>query len=163
MRACIGIAFSLDGLRWSTITSLVSCGAYGDRAVSHPAAGLVRSGDQIFIFVHEEVPSVRLDLFTPYILERHWKRSSPPGKIVRYTMSVARLRRTTAQHLTELRGESWKNVSQWKWGKRSNRTRGLPPQQRPVALLKSENGRLREENARLVSELAQLKLRRQAT
>ena len=160
MRACIGIAFSLDGLRWSTISPLVSCEAYGDRAVSHPAAGLVRSGDQVFIFVHEEVPNVRLDLFTPYVLEKHWKRSAPPGRIVRYTMSVAKLRRTTAQHLAELRGESRNNVSQWRWGKRSNRTRGLPPQQRPVALLKSENGRLREENARLVGELAQFKERR---
>ena len=185
MRACIGIAFSLDGLRWSTISPLVSCEAYGDRAVSHPAAGLVRSGDQVFIFVHEEVPSVRLDLFTPFILQKHWKRSSPPGRIVRYTMSVAKLRRTTAQHLAELRGEP-RNVSQWEervrkrfdrsafsTGSRlrafsnrsrlrafSNRSRGLPPQQRPLALLKSENVRLREENARLVGELAKLKERR---
>ena len=176
MRACIGIAFSLDGLRWSTISPLVSCEAYGDRAVSHPAAGLVRSGDQVFIFVHEEVPSVRLDLFTPFILQRHWKRSSPPGRIVRYTMSVAKLRRTTAQHLAELRGEP-RNVTQWEervrkrfdrsafsTGSRlrafSNRSRGLPPQQRPLALLKSENVRLREENARLVGELAKLKERR---
>ena len=142
-------------------------------------------GDQVFIFVHEEVPSVRLDLFTPFILQRHWKRSSPPGRIVRYTMSVAKLRRTTAQHLAELRGEP-RNVSQWdervrkrfdrsafSTGSRlrafsnrsrlrafSNRSRGLPPQQRPLALFKSENVRLREENARLVGELAKLKERR---
>lgn len=125
LRACIGMAFSLDGLHWSSITPLLSCEAYGDRAVSHPVAGLVRSGEHVFLFVHEEVPSVRVDLFTPYPLWRHWNANSPPARITRYAIPVARLRRWTAQHLAELRRDS-KNGTTWRAAKRFNRTRGRP-------------------------------------
>ena len=149
LRACIGVAFSLDGRRWSSITPLVTCDAYGDRAVSHPVAGLVRSGEHVLLFVHEEVPNVRLDLFTPYPLQTYWKANSPSARISRYAIPIARLKRWTAQRLAELRGEVWNGTK--KMSKRLNRT-----QQRPMAALRGENERLRRENARLTREVARL-------
>lgn len=170
MRACIGIAFSPDGLRWSTITPLVGCDAYGDRAVSHPAAGLIRSGDQVLIFVHEEVPNVRLDLFTPFILQQHWKRSAPPAKVVRYAISVSRLRRWTALRLAEFGAakglQPRKMARRMMREERSNRTRDQQQQMQHLktenARVLDENGRLKAQNERLAGELARLKAQTQS-
>ena len=45
-RGCIGLAASTDGLHWSAPTPLLRCAVHGERAVHHPAQGLVREGSR---------------------------------------------------------------------------------------------------------------------
>ena len=60
-RGCIGLAASVDGLHWSAPTPLLRCAVHGERAVHHPAQGLVSDGDSVVMFVHENVPGVTSD------------------------------------------------------------------------------------------------------
>ena len=64
---CLALSLSLDGLTWSAPRPLVRCAAAGERAVHHPAAGLVRRGRHVLFYVHEDVSAIRLDAKTPEV------------------------------------------------------------------------------------------------
>jgi hypothetical protein len=67
-RGCIGLATSLDGLRWSAVTPVVGCATNwdgldlyerrGERTVDHVAAGVLRRGGRVQMYVHERVPGI---------------------------------------------------------------------------------------------------------
>ncbi len=60
LRGCLGIAASVDGVRWSRITPLLACGLYGERTLDQPALpAMVRRGREVWLYVHEEVRSRR--------------------------------------------------------------------------------------------------------
>lgn len=71
--ACVSLTFSVDGLRWSPLSPLVRCAAYGERSAHHPVSGgLVRvSQERIALLVHESVPYIYVDKRTPEVL-RVW-------------------------------------------------------------------------------------------
>ena len=62
---CIGLAASLDGVRWSAITPLLRCSTdYGDpthpghRTTHQPAAGMLHRHRHVLLFVHEFVDGI---------------------------------------------------------------------------------------------------------
>ena len=97
---CVGIALSADGYRWSRPTPVARCNVYGERAMNHPA-GLARRNGQIWIYVHENVPGITIDRLTPGPLARQILRSpvAPPGRLVRYSLSMAWFREWTRRTL----------------------------------------------------------------
>ena len=67
------MAASRDGLHWSPPTPLQRCAVHGERTVHHPASGFLLDGDEVAIFIHENVPGVTADV-TPSTAEL---RASP--------------------------------------------------------------------------------------
>ena len=66
LRACLAIAASVDGVRWTRVTPLLSCRLYGERTMDHPAApSMVRRGSEIWLYVQEEVPGITVERTTP--------------------------------------------------------------------------------------------------
>ena len=69
-----------------------------------PAAGIVRRGAHIFLYVHENVPGIREDAKTPGVLRvrlgRARKKIEP--RVVRYTVTSDALRRWTEEGLREM-------------------------------------------------------------
>lgn len=103
-RACVCLSASLDGRRWSAPQPLLRCGIAGERATSHPAAGLIERGEQIDFYVHEAVPEIHSDFRTPQTLTRFWKRKQKQmsSRLARYTVARAKLAEWTAEALTTL-------------------------------------------------------------
>eukprot|EP00966_Prymnesium_polylepis_P115421 2667979-Prymnesium_polylepis.1 len=58
--ACIGIAFSIDGIRWSSVGKLKDCAlAPHGRTAEHPVArGIARKGAAIHVYMQTVVPGV---------------------------------------------------------------------------------------------------------
>lgn len=95
-RGCIGLAASADGLRWSAPTPLLRCAVHGERAVHHPAAGLVVDGDEVAIFVHENVPGTTTDgLPTTAELKAYPYLKTGRTRLMRHTIPAKDLRRWT--------------------------------------------------------------------
>lgn len=93
---CVAIATSTDGLRWSAVTPLFSCAVHGERTVHHPVAGLLRRGDYVHFYVHENVPGVTADVSpTPRMLQAHPYLRLPPTRIVRYRVPMHELAQWT--------------------------------------------------------------------
>lgn len=47
-RGCLGVAASLDGVRWSRVTPLLACALYGERTLDQPAVpAMVRRGGEV--------------------------------------------------------------------------------------------------------------------
>ena len=103
-RACACVSFSADALSWSTPRPLVNCQAAGERAVDQPAVGVVRRGDKVLLYVHENVPQVRIDARTAEVFRSHLGskavREGLKPRIVRYAIDVAELRRWTRDALS---------------------------------------------------------------
>ena len=96
LRGCIGLALSLDGVRWSRVTPLLSCDAVGERALAHPAApALVRRGTALWVYIHESVPGASVDAFLPKELYTAWVQQEDKGRVARYTLPVSALERWT--------------------------------------------------------------------
>ena len=106
LRGCIGIAASRDGFAWSSVTPLLTCGVASDRTLHHPAApALVTAvGDdsQVLLYVHENVPNVFLDAFTPSPLYDWLTVRQPAAHVVRYRIPSKLLVEWTQRALVEL-------------------------------------------------------------
>ena len=84
---CICLAFSTDGFRWSEPRPLIHCQTVGERTTSHPAAGLVRRGMYVYIWIHENVPGVNIDATMPWPHQLAAQRSNSlatESRVVRY-------------------------------------------------------------------------------
>lgn len=105
LRGCVGMALSTDGVRWSSLTPLLACRVYGERAVDHPVAGMVRApgSREVLIYVQRDVPRIRFDSFTPYEVVRHAETREPKSRVEYHRVPEAALRRWTEAKLAELR------------------------------------------------------------
>ena len=77
----------------------------GDRAIHQPAAGLVRRGDAVWVFVHENVPGVIEKSAAVVGAVRRGAPLAdalPPSRLVRYDVPVERLERWTREALASL-------------------------------------------------------------
>ena len=95
LRGCIGV-------HWSRITPLRGCGVHGERATDHPVAGLVRRGEAVWLYVHENVPGISADRLSPWPLFKQMDFVSQRAGLVRYSLPVATLRRWTRFSLRDL-------------------------------------------------------------
>ena len=103
-RACIGLAISTDAVRWSSPRALLPCRAAGERSVDQPAAGMLRRSGHVLLYVHENVPGIRVDAKTPEVQRarlRQLHRAIEP-RIVRYAIPVGWLQRWTVEGLRSL-------------------------------------------------------------
>ena len=100
MEGCLGIALSLDGVRWSRVTPLLACASVGERTLSHPAApAMVRANDgsrSVWLYVHENVSGASLDQYMPISLREAHARAAGPSRLVRYTLPMDVLERWTS-------------------------------------------------------------------
>ena len=108
-RGCIAIAASLDGLHWSAPTPLIRCAVHGERAVHHPAQGLVveEGGGSVALYVHENVPGVTSDI-TPTAAQmvQFPYLKLPRPRLVRHSIPSTVLRQWTDEALKSLQQPS---------------------------------------------------------
>ena len=101
---CIGLAASTDGMHWSAPTPLLRCAVHGERAVHHPAQGLVVEGSSVAFYVHENVAGITSD-HTPTAMQMvafpYLKLPRP--RLMRHTVPLEALRSWT---LSALRPEN---------------------------------------------------------
>ena len=103
LHACLAIAASLDGVRWSRVTPLLSCRLYGERTMDQPASpSLIRRGAELWLYVQEEVPGVTVDRLTPMITHTQLLKSEKPSRVVRYAFPCLLLARWTEGALRRL-------------------------------------------------------------
>ena len=106
LSGCIGIAASRDGVRWSSITPLIPCGTSGDRTFFQPAApALVREpgrDDMLLLYVHEYVPGLAIDAFTPTPLYRYLDTRMPPASVARFRFPLSLIAAWSRRALSEL-------------------------------------------------------------
>ena len=74
--------------------------------MDHPVAGLVRHGDVVWLFVHENVPGVVEKTKALSDLPGPAPHAVPRSQIVRYDIPAAALLRWTRESLAGLRAES---------------------------------------------------------
>jgi hypothetical protein len=103
-KACISISFSTDARNWTVPQPLLTCAAAGDRSVHQPAApAMVRRRGKVYLYIHENVPSIRIDGRTPERLRTRLHQQLQlhvvRPRIVRYSFPLARLRRWTYEAL----------------------------------------------------------------
>ena len=99
-RGCIAIAVSRDGLRWSAPTPLLRCDVHGERAVHHPAQGLILEGESVALYVHENVPGVTSDITpTAAQMAQFPYLKLPRPRLVRHTVPASALRTWTKRAL----------------------------------------------------------------
>lgn len=99
---CVCVTCSLDGIRWASVTPIARCEVYGERASHHPAAGLVRHGDAIHLYLHENVPGIIADKVTPRMLSKYASLRQPPPRLLRHTVRADALLRWTTRCLAKL-------------------------------------------------------------
>lgn len=103
MRGCISIAVSVDGVRWSRITPLLSCSIYGERTMDQPALpSMVRRGGEVWLYVHEEVPGITVDRSTSRASYSHMAKSEKASGVVRYAFPCMKLANWTGHALSSL-------------------------------------------------------------
>jgi hypothetical protein len=99
LEGCLGIALSLDGIRWSRVRPLLACASVGERTLSHPAApSMMRASDDsnsVWIYVHENVTGASLDMYLPLTLREVYTQTEGPSRLVRYTLPMDVLKRWT--------------------------------------------------------------------
>ena len=106
---CIGISLSIDGKRWAPAVPITRCATDdidgphgrlhdGRRSIHHAVSGIVQRGDDVLLFIHENVPG---------IVEGATLCRSPascgPSRIVRYAIPEATFSRWTTCNLRVLR------------------------------------------------------------
>ena len=105
-RGCVGLALSLDGIRWSRVTPLLECAVHGARAEAQPVGlVLLPESRQVAVFVHERVPGIAYDEKTPYRLAktlRQLEMRHGGGQVVRYTLPCEALAEWTREQLAGL-------------------------------------------------------------
>ena len=102
LRGCLALSASRDGVRWSPPAPLLRCQVYGERTAHHPAAGVVARGDDVWLYVHENVPGVVADKVNARILSRFKYLRQPPPRLVRYAIGREALRRWTEGALAQI-------------------------------------------------------------
>ena len=103
LRGCIGLAASLDGVHWSRVTPLLSCDLYGERTLDQPALpAMVRRGEEVWLYVHEEVPGITIDRSTPLLLHTSLVRAERNSRVARYAFPCRHLARWTLGALKTL-------------------------------------------------------------
>ena len=88
---CLAMSFSLNGVLWSPIVSVLhTLDAGGGRTLDHPVGGLLHDGDQVYFFVHHNVSGV-------WEWPKNVRRipDDRPSGIVRYSMRMNALRMLT--------------------------------------------------------------------
>jgi len=154
--ACICMAASRDGVRWSTIVPVLPCGAAGERPTSHPMFGLAKSGRLVHLYIHENVPDILHEMpLTDDFYERFPYLRSPQPRVVRYEFSVTLLRAWTHESLSLLSEPAaqtatcsmpqlsptsgqWNAYVRWLYGDRGDRVhrgRHLPPSASDVTVV----------------------------
>ena len=117
LHGCLGIALSLDGLNWSRMTPLITCGSVGERTLSQPAApAMVIERNEansssfqprsMWVYVHENVGGASFDKFLPVGLREHREREAARGtaaQLVRYSLPLEVLERWTHRALRSLK------------------------------------------------------------
>ena len=83
-RGCVGISLSRDGVHWTKPDPLLRCSVHGERTTHHPAAGVVRRGRRVYIYVQEHVPGVWMDEQTPWPTVKLLRNRNPHSRVVRY-------------------------------------------------------------------------------
>ena len=133
-RACIGLALSVDGVEWSSVTPLLRCGVHGERAEHQPIGMVALEGWEaslanarhrppggpspkkqahelnesiVAIYLHERVPEIAFDDTAPHrLFKTHQKLAFERGgaHVVRYLVPCSLLSKWTAEQLAELSG-----------------------------------------------------------
>ena len=104
MRGCVAMSASLDGVRWTRATPLLSCSIYGERTLDHPASpAMVQRGSEVWLYVHEEVPGITIDRVAPRLVYANLAKAERPSNVVRYAFSCKLLAAWTADALQEWR------------------------------------------------------------
>ena len=98
-RGCVCLSASRDGRRWSKPEPLLHCAVTGERAASHPAAGLIERGGLVDIYVQEGVPGINVDASTPLSLHKFWSKHERESRLTRFSVSKAALRQWTEEAL----------------------------------------------------------------
>ena len=102
-QGCLAFACSRDGVSWSRPMALLSCEVdvmdRGDRTIHHPVAGLVRRGDVVWLYVHENVPGV---VEKSEAVHKAGLQSVPRSRIVRHDIPAETLLQWTQQELAGL-------------------------------------------------------------
>ena len=101
-KACTCLSASRDGLTWSRPQPLTRCGVAGERATTHPAAGLIARGDAVDLYMHEQVPAIGIDTRTPADLRDFLEAHGREARLVRYRVPAAALREWTREALATL-------------------------------------------------------------
>ena len=91
LHGCIGMAFSVDGLSWSPMRVALTCGAFGDRTLDHPASPAMVRGrgaeeGLVHLYVQHGVPSIGLDRMTPWSLYKETVLLEPRSTVFRYSL-----------------------------------------------------------------------------
>ena len=103
LRGCIGLAASLDGVHWSRVTPLLSCDLYGERTLDQPALpAMVRRGEEVWLYVQEEVPGITIDRSTPLLLHTSLVKAERNSRVARYAFPCRHLARWTLGALKTL-------------------------------------------------------------
>ena len=73
------------------MTPIVGCEVYGERTAHHPVAGMIVRGQNVDIYVHENVPGIAADRVNDRVLRRFPYLRQPGPRLLRYTLSKANL------------------------------------------------------------------------
>ena len=109
LRSCVAASVSSDGVNWSTPTPLAACETRGERALDHPAQGLVRlerNASSVALYIQRRIVSLAADKLTPRPL-RHTLLTSTEQLLgatylVRHEIPLKRLAEWTAAQLRAL-------------------------------------------------------------
>ena len=103
LQGCICLAASRDGVRWSHPTPVLGCAVNGERTVHHPASTLLLRGDQVHLYVHENVVGITTSMMSAGpTLARYGYLRLPPSRVVRYSIPADRLAAWTRRALAAL-------------------------------------------------------------
>lgn len=102
--ACVAVTFSLDGVRWSTPSSLRGSRLAAEgRSTDHPVAnGALLRGDTVWFYTHLDVPGIHESIDDGAIGAPGAARA-PPTRIVRFGVAASRLAALTESSLRLLR------------------------------------------------------------
>ena len=138
LRGCVAVAASIDGIRWSRITPLLSCSIYGERTLDQPALpAMVRRGAQVWLYVHEEVPGITIDRMTPRLAYAQMVKYEKPSSVVRYAFPCLKLANWTSMALRDWRRaydpQAPPSVAEFQHDCQSDERRDTPPSPPPAA------------------------------
>ena len=103
LRGCLCLAASRDGVHWSRPTPVLGCQVNGERTVDHPVSGLLRRGESVHLYVHENVVGVTTSMMSVGpTLARFGYLRLPPSRVVRYAIPSANLAAWSRHALREL-------------------------------------------------------------